>query len=130
MYAQVCVNYCLEKEDPNCTQVTLGGNLLHYPGDCGTPTVEMIAVKLHLNSIISTKNARYCTIDLKDFYLNTPMNQPEYMRMKLSNLPPNFVKFYNLKNLTNDDGTIYVKIQKGAYGIPQVGTLAQNLLKK
>jgi hypothetical protein len=96
MYAQVCVNYCLEKEDPNCTQVTLGGNLLHYPGDCGTPTVEMIAVKLHLNSIISTKNARYCTIDLKDFYLNTPMNQPEYMRMKLSNLPPNFVKFYNL----------------------------------
>jgi hypothetical protein len=74
MYAQVCVNYCPEKEDPNRTQVTMGSNLLQYPGDCGTPTVDMITVKLHLNSIISTKNTRYCTIDLKDFYLNTPMD--------------------------------------------------------
>jgi hypothetical protein len=70
----------------------------------------MVTVKLHLNSIISTMNARYCTIDLKDFYLNTPMDRPEFMHMKLSNFPPNFVKFYNLTNLANDDGTIYVKI--------------------
>jgi hypothetical protein len=74
MYAQVCVNYLLEKEDPNCTRVTLGGNLLHYPGDCGTPTVNMITVKLHLNSIISTKNVQYYDIYLKNFYLNTPMD--------------------------------------------------------
>jgi hypothetical protein len=74
------------------TRVTVGGNLLHHPGDCGAPTVDMTTVKLHLNSVISTKNARYCTIDVKDFYLNTPMDQPEYMRMKISNLPPNFVK--------------------------------------
>jgi hypothetical protein len=53
----------------------------------------MITVKPHLNILISTKNARYCTIDLKDFYLNTPMDQLEFMCMKLSNLPPNFVKF-------------------------------------
>jgi hypothetical protein len=72
-YTPVCVNYCPEKEDPNCTRVTVGGNLLHCPGDCGTPTVDMITVKLHLNSVISTKNACYCTINLKDFYLNTPM---------------------------------------------------------
>jgi hypothetical protein len=90
-YAQVCVNYHLEKEDPNRTQVTVGSNLLHYLGNCGTPTVDMITVKLHLNSVISTKNACYCTIDLKDFYLNTPINRPEYMRMKVSNLPPNFI---------------------------------------
>jgi hypothetical protein len=89
-YVQVCVNYCPEKEDPNCTCTTVGGNLLHYPGDCSTPTVDMITVNLHLNSIISTKNAHYCTIDLKDFYLNTPMDQPEYMRVKVSDLPPNF----------------------------------------
>jgi hypothetical protein len=50
--------------------------------------------------------------------------------MKLSNLPPNFVSFYNLTNLANNGGTIYVKIQKGMYGLPQVKILAQNLLKK
>ncbi len=73
-YVQLCVNYLPEKEDPNCTQVTVGGNLLHYPGNCGTPTVDMITVKLHFNSIISTKNTRYCTIDPKDFYLHTTMD--------------------------------------------------------
>ncbi len=44
-----------------------------------TPTVDMVTVKLHLNSVISTKGAQYCTIDLKGFYLNTPMAHPEYM---------------------------------------------------
>jgi hypothetical protein len=91
----------------------------------------MITVKLHLNSIISAKNARYCcTIDLKEFCLNRPMDQPEYMRMKLGDLPPNFVKLYNLKNLANNDGTIYVKIQKGMYGLPKEGIFVQNLLEK
>jgi hypothetical protein len=70
----------------------MGGNLLHYPGGCGTPTIKIITVKLHLNSVISSKNAQYCAIDLKDFYLNTPMDQPEYMRTKINDLPPNFVK--------------------------------------
>ncbi len=43
-HARVCVNYFLEKEDPNHTQVTAGGNLLLYPGDCSTSTVDMITV--------------------------------------------------------------------------------------
>jgi hypothetical protein len=129
-YARVCVNYRPEKEDPNRTRVTVGGNLLHYPGDCGTLTVDMITIKLHLNSIISTKNACYCTIDLKDFYLSTPMDRPEYMRMKISNLPPNFVKAYNVIDLATNNGTIYIKIQKGVYDLPQAGILAQNLLGK
>jgi hypothetical protein len=126
-YAQVCVNYCPEKKDPNRTQVTVGGNLLHYPGDHSTPTIDMITVKLHLNSVISTKSACYCTIDLKDFYLK---DRPEYMCMKISDLPPNFFKAYNLNNLATSDGSIYVKIQKGMYGLPQAGNIAQNLLKK
>jgi hypothetical protein len=60
-------------------RLRVGGNLLNVPGDCGTPTVDMVTVKLHLNSVILTKGAHYCTIDLKDFYLNTPMARPEYM---------------------------------------------------
>jgi hypothetical protein len=77
-------------------QLTVGGNCINYPGNCGMPTVDMVTVKLHLNSVISTKGARYCTIDLKDFYLMTPMARPEYMRMKLKDLPAEFVELYNL----------------------------------
>ncbi len=68
------------------------------------PTVDMVTVKLHLNSVISTKGAHYCTIDLKDFYLMTPMTCPEYMRMKIKDLPEEFVTMYNLTNkATSDD---------------------------
>jgi hypothetical protein len=29
------------------------------------------------------------TIDIEDFYLNTPMDRPEFMRLKLSNIRNN-----------------------------------------
>jgi hypothetical protein len=90
----------------------------------------MVTVKLHLNSVISTKGAHYCTIDLKDFYLMTPMTCTEYMRMKIKDLPEEFVTMYNLTNKASSDDFVYIKIQKGMYGLPQVGILAQELLEK
>ncbi len=129
-YGRVSINYCPEKEDPNCMRLTVEGNRINYPGDCGTPTVDMVTIKLHLNSVISTKGACYCTIDLKDFYLMTPMTRPKYMRMKLKDLPDEFVELYNLTNKVNFNGFIHIKIQKCMYGLPQAGILAQELLEK
>jgi hypothetical protein len=51
------------------------------------------------------------------------------MHMKISNLPPNFIKAYTLIDLAANNGTIYIKIQKGMYGLLQSGILAQNLLE-
>jgi hypothetical protein len=90
----------------------------------------MVAVKIHLNSVISTKGARYCTINLKDFYLNTLMAHPEFMHMKLAELPKDFTLIYKLHDLVNANGIISIKFQKGMYGLPQAGILAQELLKK
>ena len=74
------------KSDPYQTQLTVGGNLIAYPGDYGTPTIDVLTVKILLNSIISTPGDKLMTIDIKDFYLNTPMARYEYMRLKLCNL--------------------------------------------
>jgi hypothetical protein len=52
------------------------------------------------------------------------------MRMKLKDIPPEFVKIYDLKKIAAPNGTIYVKIQKGMYGLPQAGILAPNLLEE
>jgi hypothetical protein len=41
----------------------------------------VLAVKLLINSTISTPNTKYMTMDIKDFYLNTPMARYEYMRL-------------------------------------------------
>ena len=111
-------------------RLTVGGDRVNYPGDCGTPTVDMVTVKLCLSSVISTKGARYCTIDRKDFYLMTPMERPEYMCMKIKDLPSEFIVIYKLNDKATSDGFIYIKIQKGMYGLPQAGILAQELLEK
>ena len=60
----------------------------------------------------------------------TPMERPEFMRMKLSDLPEDFVKLYNLTNIADSNGVVYVKIQKGMYGLPQAGILANKLLEQ
>ncbi len=87
----------------------MGGNLVNYPGDCGTPTVDLLTVKLMLNSIISTPNAKFMTIDLKDFYLLTPMNRYEYFRMKIDLFPQDVIDEYGLKSKVDAKGMFSVK---------------------
>ena len=129
-YGRIVANYRPEKEDPYRIRLTVGGNRITYPGDCGTPTADMLTTKILLNSVISTKGAQFMTIDIKDFYLNTPMVRPEYMRLKLSDIPDNIITLYNLDKLVTTDGYVYVLIQKGMYGLPQAGIIAQQLLEK
>jgi len=70
------------------------------------------------------------TMDIKDFYLNTPMARYEYMQLKLADMPKDVIAHYNLDAILTPDGYIYCKIQKGMYGLPQAGIIAQQLLEK
>ena len=90
----------------------------------------MLTIKLLLNSVISTKDARFMTIDIKDFYLNTPMKRYEYMRLKMSEIPQDFIEEYNLHDKVTTDGYIYLEIRRGMYGLPHAGKIAQDLLEK
>jgi len=72
-YARIRSVFRDGKMDKYRTCVTMGGNLVNFPGDCSTPTADLLLVKLLLNSIISTTNAKFMTLDIKDFYLMTPM---------------------------------------------------------
>jgi hypothetical protein len=69
----------LEKDNPNPTRITIGGNRICYPGNVGTNTALLELVKLLLNSALSWKGARFSSINLKNFYLDTPMPNPEYV---------------------------------------------------
>ena len=86
-YGRICANYRPEKEDPYRIRLTFGGNLINFPGDCGTPTAGMLTVKMLLNSVVSTTDATFMTIDIKKFYLCTPMERPEFMRLKIADMP-------------------------------------------
>ncbi len=69
-------------------------------------------------------------MDIKDFYLNTPMAQYKYMQLQIADMPNNVIKHYHLTDLATPDEYIYCKIQKGMYGLPQAGIMAQQLLEK
>ena len=77
----------------------MGGDRIKYPDDCGTPTVDMTLFKILVNSIISTPNVKCLMMDIKDFYLQTPMQRPEYMRLKLTDIPEEVIEHYNLREL-------------------------------
>ncbi len=74
----------------------MGSNLINYPGDCRTPTANLITVKILLNSIILMPNAKFMAVDIKDFYLNTPMECYKYFCMKLKHFPEYVIDEYNL----------------------------------
>ena len=118
------------KAEVHRTRLTVGGDKVNYPYEVGTPTAEMLLVKTHLNSVISTPDARYMTLDISNFYLNTPMIRPEYLRLKLEDIPEEVIVEYNLREKATLDGYVYVEVKKAMYGLPQAGLLAQELLEK
>jgi hypothetical protein len=88
----------------------------------------LTTAKTLINSVISTLGAKFLFIDIKNFYLNTPLGRFEYMVINLSSLPQQTIDKYGLIELAHD-GKVYIEIQKGMYGLPQAGILANKLLQ-
>ena len=106
---------------------TYGGNRTDYTGDVTAHTADLSTIKCHLNSTLSTPGARYMTADIKDYYLGTPLDRPEYMWIPLHMFPPATLAKYNVASLAHN-GRVLARVDKGIYGLPQAGLLAQKRL--
>ena len=126
-YTRVVCEVRPTKEDPNRTRITIGGNRICYPGDTGTKTGSLELVKLLLNSVLSRPNGKFASFDISNFYLGTPLDRPEYVRIKIADIPQEFLDEYHLDTYTHH-GWIYFEINKGVYGLKQAGKLANDLL--
>ena len=67
------------------------------------------------------------TIDIKDYYLGTPMNRYEYMKSPVKHIQEDIMLQFNLAHLIVND-RVMVKIRKGVYGLPHAGIIAQERL--
>jgi hypothetical protein len=67
-------------------------------------------------------------VDIKKLYLTTPLIRFEYLVINISSLPQEIIDEFGLLELAHD-GRVYVEIQKGMYGLPQAGILANELLQ-
>ena len=65
----------------------MGGKLIDFPANKRTPTTEITTIKMHLNSVVSTPEAKYLCTDVHNFYLNTIMEYPDYMSIKVELVP-------------------------------------------
>jgi hypothetical protein len=70
----------------------MGGNQIDYPGRVSTPKAGITTAKLLFNSVVSNPNARLAVFDLKDFYLGTPMERYEHMRILQSAIPQSIIE--------------------------------------
>ena len=114
-YSKIVVVERPQKTEKERTRLTVVGTFIDYPWDKAVPTSDLTTAKLLFNSVISTPGATFHGGDLKNFYLNTPMDRPEYMRLKFDLIPEEIVQKYNLREY-EEDGWVYVRIDLGMYG--------------
>ena len=107
----------------------MGGDKLEYQGEVSTKTTGLTTIKLLLNSVISTIWAKFMTSDVKNFYLNTPMDEPEYTKIPVRLIPDKIKVEYKVSEFEHYR-YVYVQINKGMYGPAQAGLLAYELLTK
>ena len=78
-YARFVCSYRPQKSEPYHTCITVGGNLIDYPGNLSMKVANMTTFKILVNSTLSTPGACWLGLDVKNYYLGTPMEDYEYM---------------------------------------------------
>ena len=86
-YGSFVCNVRNEKAEKNRTRFVVGGDRINYPGEVATPTADMLVAKILFNSVVSTRNAKFMTMDISNFYLMTPLKRPEYIRISIKDIP-------------------------------------------
>jgi hypothetical protein len=129
-YARFCSDIRPQKSETHQTRLTAGGDRLDYEGKTSTDTAGLETIKIHINSTISRKEAKYMSIDIVNMYLNTKLLSPEYMHIHIDLIPEEIQHEYNTKEFADKDGYVYMEVTGAIYGLSQSGSLAnQDLIK-
>ena len=129
-YALFCCDIRLQKDDINQTRLTVGGNRLPYNRKTSTETAGLETIKIHLNSTISTKDAKCAAADIGNFYTNSKLESSKYMRIHLSLIPQEIIDEYDVMKYVETDGYVYVEITGVMYGLLASGYIANQDLRK
>jgi hypothetical protein len=128
-YSKIVCDYKSHKKEKDRVRLTVVGDRLDYSRDVATSTADITTFNILIDSNLSTKDAAMMMMDIKKYYLGTPLTCYEYMIMLLSRFPEEIVETYNLKALAVD-GWVYIEIRKCMYRLKQAGLLANQLLQK
>jgi hypothetical protein len=127
-YGKIGCDYKPHKKEKERFRLTVGGDRLDYSSNVTTSTADITTLKILINRPLSTTYAAMIMMDIKNYYLGTPLPRFEYMKMLLSSFPEEIVDKYNLSALAVD-GCVQIEIRKGMYGLKQVGSVDSQLLQ-
>ena len=111
---------------------TIGGDRINYPGAVSSATADIFSVKALLHAVVSDRytkgtDTRFATLDIKDFYLGTPLQRKEYVSIPLKYIPADIISKYCLEPFIHNDSILF-EVSKCMYGLPQAGLLSHNHL--
>ena len=94
------------------------------------PAASLLETKIVINSVISDahKGARFMTADLKDYFLQSTLLEPEYLRIRGKYFLKDIREKYAIGSLVVLDRYVYCKIVNGMYGLKQAVKLARDQL--
>jgi hypothetical protein len=94
-----------------------------------TSTADITTFKIIINSTLPTEDAEMMMMDIKNYYVGTPLPIYEYTRLPLSLIPDEIITKYNLRAIPIGRW-LYLEICKGMYGLKQAGLLANQILQQ
>ena len=81
------------------------------------PNQQVWKQSKYINSTISTKDAKYATADIRNFYTNSKIDSPEYMRIHLSLILQEIIEEYDAMKFVDIDGYVYLEVTGVMYGL-------------
>ena len=110
--------------------MTCMGNRVQYGGKTSTDTASLETIKIHANHVVSSPGAKFCDVSMGNFYVNTFLPEPVFIRIHQKDIPQDIYDEYKLTpNHIDKNGCAMVEVVKAIYGLPQSGQLAHEHLK-
>jgi hypothetical protein len=112
-YANMVCDHRPLKTEKHRVRLTLGGDVLECLGDSSSPAASVIESKLIFNSVVSDshRGAKFMSLDIKDYFLQSMLQEAEYMRIHGKYFLKDIREKYDIDNIISPDGYVYCKIK-------------------
>jgi hypothetical protein len=82
-YGKIVCDYKPHKKEKERVRITVGGDRLDYSGNVATSTADITTFTILINITLYTEDVAMMMMDIKNYYLGTPLPHFEYMKMLL-----------------------------------------------
>ena len=110
--------------------ISYGGNNNTYNYMNTSKVMDTTVLFILLNMVAST-DARMFQMDIKDFFLQSVIPEPEYLKIKMTQIPEEIIDELNLVPLIDSKGVkfIYAEVNRAMYGLKQSNIISEKELQ-